>query len=132
VGTPSSSRIYLGMWTLHLNQNSRENDRWNNQLVGGVYNGVFGGTLLNSFSDRAFAGGIQRDWMQKALSKNVSYSVGYRVGLITGYDARMASMASQSPVLPFAQLLSSVQYRNLGWEFAFAGVVLSTSFYINF
>ena len=131
-GTAPSDAVYLGMFTWHFNPESRRDDRWINNLVGGVYHSIFFGTFLNSFSDRAFVAGIQRNLYTYKISQNASTDVGYRLGIISGYDKRMADIAEYLPVLPFPELYVDYAYKNFGAEISYVGVVLTTKFFIRF
>lgn len=132
-GEPQDNSVYLGMVTFHFNQNSRLNDRWNNDLVGGVYKGIFVGTLINSFNDRAYVIGVSRDVYKQKLNENFDMTLGYRLGLISGYDERMTSIAEYTPVLPFPQAYADFTFKNTaGVEISYIGVVLTAEFYIRF
>lgn len=130
-GTTGPNALYLGMATFHFEPGSRD-DRWNNNLIAGAYNGYFAGTLVNSFDDRAFAFGIQRDWATQQLSENVTNTVGYRVGLITGYDERMTPIAEYTPVLPFPQVTDDIMWKHVGIELSWCVVTASAGFVYKF
>lgn len=131
-GTQPDNAVYLGMFTWHFNPESRAHDRWSNNLIGGVYNSIFVGTLLNSFSDRAFVVGIQRNVYTKQLSQNNQINVGYRLGIMSGYDQRMSDIAKYLPVLPLPELYIDYAYRNFGAELSYIGVVFTAKFFIRF
>ncbi|WP_119343631.1 hypothetical protein [Facilibium subflavum] len=131
-GTQPDNAVYLGMFTWHFNPQSRQDDRWSNNLIGGLYKSIFVGTLLNSFSDRAFVFGIQRNVYTDQLSQNMQMNIGYRLGLITGYDERMSEFAKYSPVLPIPELYMDFAYKNFGAELSYIGVVFTAKFFIRF
>lgn len=131
-GTQPDNAVYLGMFTWHFNPESRAQDRWSNNLIGGVYNSIFIGTLLNSFSDRAFVVGVQRNVYTNQLSQNNQVNVGYRLGLISGYDQRMLDIAKYLPVLPIPELYIDYAYRNFGAELSYIGMVFTAKFFIRF
>ncbi|WP_157966582.1 hypothetical protein [Fastidiosibacter lacustris] len=131
-GAQPSNGIYLGMFTWHFNPASRSDDRWSNNLIGGVYNSIFMGTLLNSFNDRAFVIGVQRNIYTDQLSQNNQINIGYRLGLISGYDERMSDFAKYLPVLPIPELYIDYTYKNFGAEFSYIGVVFTVKFVIRF
>lgn len=132
-GQTPPNAIYFGMFTLHINPESFKDDRWNNNLIGGVYDGIFFGTLLNSFDNRAFVVGLGRDVYNETLSENFNLRVGYRLGVISGYDERMGDMAKYSPVIPFPQIYADLTWRkHLGFEFTYVGVVFTAGFYWTF
>ncbi|WP_440616426.1 hypothetical protein [Cysteiniphilum sp. 6C5] len=131
-GTQPDNAVYLGMFTWHFNPESRAHDRWSNNLIGGLYNSIFVGTLLNSFSDRAFVVGVQRNLYTNQLSQNNQVNVGYRLGLISGYDQRMSDFAKYLPVLPIPELYIDYAYKNFGAELSYIGVVFTAKFFIRF
>ncbi len=130
-GTAAPPAIYLGMVTYHFEPGSRD-DRWNNNLVAGTYHGFFAGTLMNSFDDRAFVGGIQRIWASQYPSDNFNNTVGYRLGLISGYDERMAPIAAHTPVLPFPQVYDDMVWHHVGIEFSWCVVTASAGLMYQF
>lgn len=95
-----------------------------NSLVGLAYRGYFGATFINSFGDRAVSLGIQRDFTPPRRG-SLSTALGYRVGVLTGYDERFFGIGDKFPVIPFFQVVGGVDYRNLGIEVGYAGVVAS-------
>lgn len=130
-GTPAPTALYLGMATLHFNPSSRD-DNWNNQLVALTYDGYFAGTLLNSFHDRAYAAGIQRVISSQTLTANVQGDLGYRLGVITGYDESMTSIAKYTPILPFPQLTYDLHWQHIGIEFSWCLVTASAGLFYRF
>ncbi len=131
-GTQPENAVYLGMLTWHFNPESRKDDRQSNNLIGGVYQSIFVGTLLNSFSDRAFVVGVQRNLYTNQLSQNNQVNVGYRLGLISGYDERMSDIAKYLPVLPIPELYIDYAYKNVGAELSYIGVVFTAKFFVRF
>lgn len=117
-----STRVYLAMVTAHVRDPS-SGAQWNS-LVGVSARGFYGATFLNSYGDRGFAGGIQRS-LTTGSNSTTRTGLGYRVGVVTGYDERFLAIASSLPALPFAQLLASLDHRNVGVELAYAGLVAS-------
>jgi len=116
------TRIYVGMWSTHLRDINEGLD--GNSLIGFAYRGFFGATFINSFGDRAVCLGLQRDFTP-AADGVLTTGIGYRLGLITGYDERFFGIGDNVPVIPFIQLVGVVDYRNLGVELAYAGIVAS-------
>ena len=128
-GTPAPTAIYPGMVTFHLEPGSRD-DNWNNQLIAATYKGYFAGTFINSFYDRGYAAGIQRMWDTEQLSDNFKNSVGYRVGLVTGYDERLAPIAAKTPVLPFPQVIDDITWKHVGVELSWCVDTVSAGFVV--
>jgi hypothetical protein len=121
-GGPDEARIYVGMWTAHLRDLRRGFD--NNWLVGVVWRGYYAGTFVNSYRRRAFTAGIQGA-IVRGENGAIVPGVGYRLGLVTGYDGRFSAIATKTPVLPVAQLLGDVQVGPTGVELGWAGLVAS-------
>jgi hypothetical protein len=118
--TPPELRIYVGLWTAHFRHLGKGFDK--NWLVGIAWGSVFGGTFINSYGDRAFTAGIQCTVVRGARGTVVP-ALGYRVGLVTGYDGRFIPIASKLPVLPVAQLWGGLERGRIGVEASWAGLV---------
>lgn len=130
-GNPAPNALYVGMVTYHL-EHSDNDARWNNNLIALSYHGYFAGTLKNSFDDRAYAVGIERLWGKQQLSDNVSNEVGYRLGLISGYDERMIRIAKYTPVLPFPQVTDTIMWKHIGLQVGWSVVTVSAIFTVHF
>jgi hypothetical protein len=118
------TRLYFGMWTTHLKHDVVALD--NNWALGVSYRGVFAATFLNSFGRRAFAAGIQRT-IAAMDARPLGVSLGYRVGLVSGYDGRFMRVARDMPVLPFVQPLVTVDVQRLGFEVSYTFVIVSVA-----
>lgn len=133
-GTPiKEPRLTLGMWSLHASE-AKRNGR--NNMLGITYKSYFLGTFVNSFYLRAYAAGIQRNWVDLPLTHDIHYQLGYRLGLVTGYQGHNLigiESLKNSPAIPFAQLVFSLHWKHLGWELSAPNThVISTSFFIRF
>lgn len=115
-------RVYLGMWTTHLNEDVVALD--NNWIVGISGRGYFGATFRNSFGRRAVAGGLQRTVLSVA-PRPIGVALGFRLGFITGYDGRLMRLARKTPVLPLVQPFVSVDVTRVGLEVNYTFVVAS-------
>ena len=116
------TRVYLGMWTSHVRDPGGGLDA--NSLLGIAFRGFYGATFVNSYGDRAVVAGIQRS-LTAPTDGSLTAALGYRFGLVSGYDERFLSIAGSTPVLPFAQLVGSVDHRQLGVELAYSGLAVS-------
>ncbi|MGH7574383.1 MAG: hypothetical protein ACREM1_04535 [Longimicrobiales bacterium] len=116
------TRLYFGMWSTHLRD--LNHGMASNSMVGFAFRGFYGATFINSFGDRAVAGGLQRSFSPPRVG-NITTWLGYRVGLITGYDERLFGIGDKLPVVPFAQFTAGIDVRNFGIELGYAGVVAS-------
>lgn len=118
------SRLFLGMWTVHLTH--RVITLENNWLVGITHRGFFGATFLNSFGRRAYTAGIQRTPFSVERGM-LTTSLGFRLGLISGYDGRFLRMARNSPVMPLIQGFMNVDVKRTGVEISYTFVVVSVA-----
>lgn len=119
------TRVYVGMWTSHLRDLERGVDT--NSLIGLAVRGFYAATFINSYGDRALAAGIQRSFTPPRDAE-LTAAIGYRAGLVTGYDERFLGIGDKLPAVPFVQLVGSVDRGRLGLELAWAGVVTSLMF----
>lgn len=122
--SPYGVRIHVGMWTTHLGHLGRGVDA--NWLLALGWRGLYGGTFINSFGNRAFAAGIERPLVRSGEGSVVT-GLGYRMGLVTGYDERLTSLAGKIPVFPALQLTGDVGVGPTGLELAWAGKVATVS-----
>ncbi len=119
----SGATIYLGMWTSHFRY-LREGLA-NNWLVGVGWKGYYAGTFINSYGKRAFVAGIERIVTRGGPGESVIPMLGYRLGLVSGYDSRFMSIAGKTPVLPMAQLTGALEMGPTGIGVAWSGLVAS-------
>ncbi|MEO8069889.1 MAG: hypothetical protein ABI652_00680 [Acidobacteriota bacterium] len=120
--THRPGRLYIGMWTTHLKHEVIVLD--NNWIIGASWNGFFGATFLNSFGRRAFTGGIERA-LASGTRGAIGASLGFRLGVVTGYDERFTRLARDIPVLPFAQPFVVIDVEHVGVEVSYTFVVVS-------
>jgi hypothetical protein len=118
------THLYFGMWTLHLRRDVLGLD--NNWAVGVTWHGFFGATFMNSFGRRAFTGGLQRTIVSTRPAP-LAASVGYRLGVVTGYDGRFMPLARKTPVLPLVQPFVSIGVTHISVEVSYTFVVISTA-----
>jgi len=118
------TRLYFGMWTTHLKRDVVALD--NNWVIGASYRGLFAATFLNSFGRRAYTAGIQRT-LFTAEPRPFGASIGYRVGLVSGYDGRFMRIARDTPVLPLVQPFVSLDVQHIGVEVSYTFVVVSVA-----
>ena len=115
-------RVYVGMWTIHFRDLGGGFQQ--NWTLGVAWRGMIAGTFINSYGDRAYLAGLQGT-MARGSDGTVVPRLGYRVGLLTGYDDRFLPIASKVPALPMVQLLGGLDSRGAGVELAWAGLVSS-------
>jgi hypothetical protein len=128
-GHAPDNEILLGMWTAHISGGTNH-DRAANNTVGLVYKSFFAATFTNTYSRQSVAAGLERMWVTQQINTHTTLSLGYRLGLMYGYDKRLMRLAGQTPILPFAQLLADFSYRRVGLEISYTGIVISAGFYI--
>lgn len=105
LGRPSPrQRVIGGVWTLHPHAVSFPRIE-ETRGYGVQWRGYFAATFVNSYGERAFSAGVERVWGSLAW-RALGTGVGYRAGLVTGYDERMLSVARDLPVLPFVGLMA--------------------------
>jgi hypothetical protein len=114
--------IYLGMWTSHF-RHLREGLA-NNWLVGFGWKGYYAGTFINSYGKRAFTAGVERI-VTRGSGGSVIPMLGYRLGLISGYDSRFLAIAGKTPVLPMAQITGALEMGPTGIGLDWSGLVAS-------
>ncbi len=111
-------RVVLLMGALHPFE-SQFPEVEGRQGFGLHWRGWYVASFVNSYTERAYAAGLERDWYS-VRDGATALGVGYRLGVVTGYDERLFSVARHSPVLPFAGILAWVD----------AGPVAVDAFYV--
>lgn len=102
--SPDRDRVILGLWALHpYEPQFPEID--GTRGFGGLWGHWFAATLVNSYDERTFILGVERNWLS-LRSGAFGAGAGYRVGLVSGYDERLIGVARHTPVLPFAGVLA--------------------------
>lgn len=125
-GYPPHSSIYLGMWTLHFKGASECN--WKNHAYGVEYEGYFISSMVNTYYQQCYTAGITRDWVQKKVSKNAAFTLGFRFGGIYGYDHKLKSIsdfAERYKILPYGQLYTHFIYKRLRLELSTVNRLIS-------
>lgn len=136
-GVPTPNRLILGMFSLHLmpyfkHSHHSSHDNWNNQLIAISYHGYFVGTFINSLYKRAYAAAIERYWFTTKVNESFDYSLGYRLGLVTGYTQKTYPLAKYSPVLPFPQVIFDMSIYHVQVELMWCFQVVSIGFAYRF
>jgi hypothetical protein len=110
------------MWTMHLRDDVVALD--NNWAIGIASHGFFGATFLNSYGRRAYTAGLQRTIFSTEPAR-FGASLGFRLGLVSGYDGRFMRIARDTPVLPLVQPFASVDVGHVGVEISYTFVIVS-------
>jgi len=124
-GTPEPSTLYLGMWTKHFHPGITDN-----QLVAVNIHGYFVGTFLNSWHDRSYAAGVERSVHHGSMGEKGTFSLGYRLGAINGYDSRLIRGAGSTPVVPFLQIIGNASYKRVGVQASYCWLVFTGGFFV--
>ena len=126
-GQEFRDRMYLGMWTAHLSPDDDHQNR--NNLFGITWNGLYGGTFINTWNDRVYSAGVQR-----ALYRNrwhgFDIEAGYRLGMM--YCPEGYKGIGDQQFTPLPQLIADIDYNGFGMQFSWAGVVMTAGFYYRF
>lgn len=107
-------RVYLGMWTFHPFGDEPFRLETNNGF-GLQYRSLFAFTCVNSFDRRTYVAGAERVWLE-ARQGSLAVMLGFRFGLIRGYDTELLQIAGETPVLPFWGTLILLRFGPVGGE----------------
>ena len=127
LGRAAADSIYVGMWSYHFIDDD-DSYQSNHSLFGLTYKGVFAGTFANSNSETVWAIGCQRD-MYKMRVEAISIDIGYRAGLMHGYDNLQLF---NTGIFPLIQLYSDLTYKQFGVQLAWAGSAVTAGFIVRF
>lgn len=126
-GQPAQNSIYAGMWSEHFINDDDEYQE-THSLLGLTYKGVFAGTFENSHSDRVWAIGWQRD-VYSIIRDEISIDIGYRAGLMHGYDSMQIF---DTGIFPIVQLYTDLTYKRFGVQLSWAGSVVTAGLLFRF
>ena len=101
-------RVLGAMWTIHLNH--LDDGHSNDSLYGLIWRGGYVAAFDTTHGGRGYTIGVERDFVSGSLGP-LGAMLGFRTGLVYGYDGELGWMAEALPVLPFAQ---PVVYTRLG------------------
>lgn len=122
-------RVVVFMTTIH---SSHLDEGWSNdEAIGVIWRGVYGGTFRTTHGPRGWSLGLERQWIGVAAGP-LEGGVGFRTGLVYGYDRRLGWLADEYPVLPFLQPLVYGSLGPVALDAAWAWVVLSVSAALRF
>ena len=116
--SPDRRRFIPGFWVAHPFDAQFPELDWA-RGAGIQVSTWFAAALINSYDRFSMIAGVERKWFDHR-ARGVGYGLGYRAGLMTGYDERLLKLARHLPALPFGGLL--------GW-LDFSGIALDT-FYV--
>jgi len=115
-------RILAGMTSIHL---YHLDEGWNgNGAVGLVAKGFFGATFITTNGPRGWVLGVERAWLEGAVGP-VRTMLGFRTGLVYGYNRDLGYVAEWSPILPYIQPLALIRLGPATVDLAYTWVVVS-------
>lgn len=125
IGEPSQNKLYVGMWSHHFLKGN-EGYQTENNLIGVTYGGYYFGSFINSFDDRAWSAGVQRDFYSSRW-RWLNLEAGYRAGLLYGYDTITIPDTKLGPLF---QVYADVSYRKFGLQFSWAWETVTAGFFV--
>jgi hypothetical protein len=126
-GKKARDAILFGMWSLHLDGtgeyfgDGRNNDQGN--LIGMQYYGITAGTLINSFDDRTWFIGAAREVYSRSFTENSRLDIGYRLGLLYGYDDKLINVGG---ITAYAAGVFGFSWKRIGVDIALIPVGIIT------
>lgn len=115
-------RLIVGMTTYHINYRSIG---WaNNWAFGAMAGGYFGATFITTYGDRGWSAGFERAWLEGSAGP-VTGMIGFRTGLMYGYDEELGWLAGETPILPFGQPVLMARAGPVTVDFTYTWVVFS-------
>jgi hypothetical protein len=119
-GQREPDRLYGGLWALHLRRT--QDGLSAHHLMGLSVRGVVAATFVNTHEGRSWVLGLGRSVAQ-AKGRDGGVRLGYRVGLLAGYDERLMDLAARYPVIPAFQIVADGRYRRLGVQVGWTWIV---------
>lgn len=121
-GMAEPTRMYTGLWALHF---TRLHDGFSfHQGVGVNYRGITANTFVNTEGDRTWTLGLARS-VVKVEGSDAAVSLGYRAGIVRGYDERLHELAGRWPAIPGAEVTVTFRVWRVGAQITWAGLVAS-------
>ena len=116
-GVKARDAVLLGMWSIHIEGtgeffgDGRHNG--SHQLIGLQYYGLTAGTFINSNDDRAWFFGSAREVFSHNFSDDTRFDIGYKVGLLYGYEDDVPNVGGVSL---FATGTFGFSWKRLGFD----------------
>jgi hypothetical protein len=116
------SRVAWAMWTLHVNH---VDEGWSNDATAGViHRGAYAATFRTSHGRRGLTVGVERAWTSVERGP-FGIMLGFRSGLVYGYDGRLGWLAEALPILPMLQPLVYGRVGPMTADFSYTRAVVS-------
>ena len=122
-------RLLPAMWTLHVHH--VDDGLSNDSLLGVIYDGLYAATFQTTHGPRAYTIGVEREWISASRGP-IGGMLGFRSGLVYGYDGRLGWMAEALPILPFAQPVAYGRVGPLTADLTYTWVVVSLTAGVRF
>jgi len=124
---PDRRRFIPSIWAMHPFEPHFPEPEWTKGF-GLQFEMIYAGTFINSYGDRAFVGGVELEWISGDWGP-IGTGLGYRTGLVTGYDEQLFDIAEHTPVLPFIGLLAWVDIGPVGADvfYVYRAITLEAS-----
>ncbi len=129
-GEPIGTNVYLGLWSYHFKPSARANDNQVNKEIGVSYKGFYATTFENSYYNQTYSVGIQRTIWQHDIGQRGACAIGYRAGIMYGYDRRLSTLAGVFKYLPFTLPYFDLQFGHVGAEFQYFWSGASMGFFV--
>lgn len=123
------NRLLPAQWTIHLNH--LDDGHSNDSLYGVIWRGGYVATFDTTHGGRAYSVGVERDFVSGSLGP-LGGMLGFRAGLVYGYDGRLGWMAEALPILPFAQPVVYARFGPVAADVTYTWVVMSLTAGIRF
>jgi hypothetical protein len=121
-GAPEPNRLYLENWALHL---KRMNDGLSaHHLLGATWRGFYLATFVNTHDRRTWTAGVGR-YLVGFQGSEGSFQMGYRAGLVRGYDHQLMEIAERWPAIPAAQITADARFRRVGMQAGWSWIVVT-------
>ena len=115
-------RVVWSQWTRHLSDTRTHIS--NDKIIAVVYRGYFAGTFRTTHDGRAYSLGVEREWLSSDRGI-FGVGLGFRAGLVYGYDEQLGWLAAAVPILPFVSPMVQGRMGPITAELTHTWVVLS-------
>jgi len=122
-------RILAGAFTIHLYNLGAAPT--NSHSIGLIYNGVLGATFITTKGPRGWVVAFERAWLEGSWGPTRTM-LGFRAGLVYGYDERLFAMAGILPIFPYGQPLALIRWGPASLDVTYTFVVVSATASVTF
>ncbi len=132
VGQRTSNQFYFGTLAWHYKKKARNKHNLFTVLGGATYKGYCFYAFRNCYQKSSFFLGICRNWFTQKIGHSFEIAYGFCMGLVSGYDERLWSIAAYTPVLPYMSLSTHLNYKNIGIDISYSIYILLANITIRF